>query len=136
MEEWAPAQENASSSLLFCFGFRLPCPTRGGRCLPRHRQSHRASTPASSYCFSPSRSTITTSAMNIATHHFLYLSLTLTLSLSLSLSLSQPMPMGILVFILSFLFITFLLGYLPGLMRNPKSLMVRGYTRDVDPLGS
>ena len=32
-------------------------------------------------------------------------------------------------------FTAFLLGYLPGLMRNPKSLMVRGYTRDVDPLG-
>ena len=45
------------------------------------------------------------------------------------------MPMGILVFILGFLFLTFLLGYLPGFMRNPKSLMVRGYIRDVDPLG-
>ena len=42
---------------------------------------------------------------------------------------------SILVFILSFLFTAFLLGYLPGLLRNPKSLMVRGYTRDVDPLG-
>ena len=44
-------------------------------------------------------------------------------------------PMSILMFVLISLYTTFLLGYLPGYVRDPKTLTVQGYTKNQDPYG-
>ena len=44
-------------------------------------------------------------------------------------------PMSILCFVLIFLYTTFLLGYLPGYVREDSTLTVPGYAKNIDPYG-
>ena len=48
---------------------------------------------------------------------------------------SRYAPMSILMFVLISLYTTFLLGYLPGYVRDSKTLTVPGFTKNVDPYG-